>query len=418
MKHYGPMHKKKIPAAVIALVLLGFTYSFSPGNAFFELYAPIAAQTKDPVIKLDAVVSTAAGNLYEPEAIVVAERGDKCVFIASKSKGLLPFPPTIAWMVKRDPVSGGWSRPVRLLSDGLCTSIAFANADKWLVASVDYFSLAALQNIFLLFTNPDALGDLHGFTHRLEIIDTRTKEKLMSFSPEDFGLEKNEILKHARVSPDARWLSLYTHSYAEQRGIYLYNFATGKTYHLALEDDKHPTWTPDGSKILFHHQRGGNAHTDENLDLEEARIGYYDLKFQGDDVVWKRILMDTMGGPGVYHKHPSVYAGTDLVFFHKKIRKIENGVEVLSKSMLHVRRVGVNTPIYKITDLRTADSIPMGAIKHVASATNLSVRSGLYLVGKEKEKDKHPKPEYKIYYLADKDVQKIASEIARVERNK
>lgn len=379
-------------------------------------FSPAQAQKHDSVINIHAIVETAMAGLYSPEAVVVAESGDKFVFVANESKGFLPIPnpPTTPFLVKRDS-TGAWGKPEKLLDKGLCTGIAFGNSDKWLIASVDYFTLAALKNLIYIISDPNKLGDYRGYKHRILIIDAQTRKEIMNLSSDDFGLKKTEILKHARVSPDGRWLSFYIHAYKEQRGIYLYNFETKKTFHLALEDDKHPTWAPDGTKILFHNQRGGNAHTNEELDVEEARLGYFDLKFDGNTVTWKRILIDPLNAPGIYHKHPTVYSGTDLVFFHKKHREEKNGKIALSSSSLYVRRLGVSTPIYKVTKLHTVDSLSVKTMKHIASAATLQKQSGIFLVGKEEDKSSKKNAEYKIYHLADKDVQKIAAEIARLE---
>lgn len=387
---------------------------------FFYSYESSVAQTKETAIEVNAKVTKVIRHLYAPEAIVPAESGDKIVFIASKGKGLITTPPTDAWIVSKDKVTGIWAKPEKLLDKGICTSIALGNSDSWIIASVDYFKLAALQNLAYIIVDHQKLGDLRGYKHVIEILDVQTREVIMILTSKDFGLPKSEMLKHSRVSPDGKWLSFYTHTYKEQRGIYLYNFTTKKTYHLAVEDDKHPTWTPDGSKILFHHQRGGDAHTDEEVSIEEARLGYYDLKFDGDNVAWQRVLIDPADGPAVYHKHASVYSGTDIVFFHKKHREDKKGKIELSSSSLYARKVEVNSPVYKIKGLYAEDSLEVKIMKHTASAATLKKQSGIFFVGKEEDVKKtlKVKPEYRIYHIENKDVQKIATEITKLESAK
>ncbi len=393
-----------------------FSFLFLLCFSFFD-HSVALAQLKESTIEVKASLTTAMSSLYGPEAIVVAESGDKFVFVASKSKPFLPVPPSTAWLCKRDPATGIWGKPEQLIDKGLCLGIAFGNSDKWIIASQAYFKITGLRNLAYI-ADREKIGNLKGFKHRLEIIDAETRKEVMTFSPADFGLKKNEIIKHARISPDGKWLSFYLHAYKEQVGIYLYNFATKKTFHLALMDDKHPTWSPDGTKIFFHYQKGGDAVSDEKLDLEEARLGYYDLKFYGDSATWKRILIDPADGPAVYHKHPSMYSGADLVFFHKKHREDKNGKIELSSSELYVRRLGISTPVYHITGLNTSDSIEVNTIKHATSAATIKLRSGLFFVGKGKEKSTDKSSEFKIYHLADKDVQNIAAEISKIESAK
>src|SRR6185436_12190317 len=114
--------------------------------------------------------------------------GDKFVFVASKSKGLITTQPTTPWLVRRDSVSGKWGKAEKLFDKGICTSVAFGNSDKWIVASVDYFKLGALQNLAYLITDQEKLGDLRGYKHTLQILDADNRKVLTIYTSANFGL--------------------------------------------------------------------------------------------------------------------------------------------------------------------------------------------------------------------------------------
>ncbi|MFZ3229512.1 MAG: hypothetical protein WA160_04855 [Pseudobdellovibrio sp.] len=309
-----------------------------------------------------------------PEAITLSDDGDKMTFIAKDSTDFQAAPPTTAWIVKKNN-NNLWASPVKLPWGGMITSISFANHDQWLVASISKGTISGYVSILKnIFGDHEKIGDLLGFKHRIQIFNAKNpKELVMSLSPEDFGLVKPEMLKHARVSPNGKWLAFYTHGYEDQRGIYVYNFETKKTIHLGLTNDKHPTWSPDGSKILFHEQDGGNAFGSNSVD-ERSLIGYYDLDVRNNnELVAVRNLMDTNNETFYYFKHPSMYPGTDLVFFHGLQKKD-------GSKKLFVRRIGVDTKIFKISDLLN-EEVEIKGTKHGNSSISAS---GLFFVGRKK----------------------------------
>lgn len=144
-------------------------------------------------------------------------------------------------------------------------------------------------------------------------------KKRGQFDAATFGLPKKTFLEHPRVSPNQKWLTFYVQPGTEvpttsTQGIYVYNFATKKTFYLGNHADKHPTWDSSGERIFFHEQ-GAMGKT------EIARVGYYKLQFDGDTVSVKdRIFFadpnHTLGDMFIYQKHPAYHKGLNLVFFH------------------------------------------------------------------------------------------------------
>lgn len=310
-----------------------------------------------------------------PEAITISDDGKQIAFIAKTTRDFSQAPPTTAWLIKQ--TANQWSTPIVMPWGGKVTSVTFANQDKWLVVSNSHATVSGYGSIIKnLFGDREKIGDLSGFEHRIEIYDTLTpKNLIMSFTPQDMGLKKPEMLKHARVSADGKWMTFYTHGIDDQRGVYVYNFETKRTQHLGLFDDKHPTWTPDGTKILFHQQQGGNASVDYGGE-EKSLLGYYDLKADAHgNLTFTRQLMDSQRNLFHYHKHPSVYPGTDLVFFHGVL-------EPLGSKKLFVRKLGVDTKIFKISDIMIKD-LELKGTKHANSSL---AANGLFFVAREKGK--------------------------------
>lgn len=310
-----------------------------------------------------------------PEAITISDDGKQIAFIAKTQREFSQAPPTTSWLIKK--TANQWSAPAILPWGGKVTSVTFANQDRWLVASNSRGTVSGYGTILKnLFGDREKIGDLFGFDHRIEIYDAANPKKLLkAFTPQEMGLKKPEMLKHARVSPDGKWMTFYAHGHEDQRGIYVYNFATKRSHHLGLTDDKHPTWTPDGTKILFHQQEGGNAFVDYGGE-EKSLLGYYDLKADANDnLTATRFLMDSKRNQFHYHKHPSVYPGTDLVFFHGVL-------EPGSSKKLLVRKLGVDTKIFKISDIMI-DDLELKGTKHANSSL---AANGLFFIAREKGK--------------------------------
>ncbi len=348
----------KNTVALACLVLSSFSHAVE-----------VVSFTKNLDSKLVAKQSIA------PEAITISDDGKQIAFIAKTERDFSQAPPTTSWILKKNEKQ--WSAPVMLPWGGKVTSVTFANQDRWLVVSNSHPTVSGYVTILKnLVGDHEQIGNLFNFNHLIEIYDATNPKKLIKvFTPQDMGLKKPEMLKHARVSPDGKWMTFYTHGHDDQRGIYVYNFATKRSQHLGLSDDKHPTWTPDGTKILFHLQEGGNASVDYGGE-EKSVLGYYDLKVDAnDDLAATRFLMDSTRNQFHYHKHPSVYPGTDLVFFHGVL-------EAGSSKKLLVRRLGVDTKIFKISDIMINDLELKGA-KHANSSL---AANGLFFVAREKGK--------------------------------
>lgn len=136
----------------------------------------------------------------------------------------------------------------------------------------------------------------------------------------DAGFSPNELLQHAQLSPDGRWMTFYTRVHTREQGVYLYDFDTGRLVRLSDQHDKHPTFGAEGRRIYFHHQYGGKRHRFDFFasGTERAILGYFELTFDADGDLqdFERVLMDDPNGPYCYHKHPAPLPGTDLLFFH------------------------------------------------------------------------------------------------------
>jgi hypothetical protein len=323
-------------------------------------------------IKTEVTARPVIQKALAPEAITISDDGNQITFIAKSLNELSSAPPTSAWRTHK--TADGWSEPQQIPLKGMVTSIAFGHQDQWIVVTSSRGTVTGYKKILSnLFSDREKIGDLEGFDHRIEILDSKdTSKVLYTLTAKDLGLQKSEMLKHARISPNGKWLTFYTHGFEEQRGVHVYNFETRKAASLGPYDDKHPTWTPDGTKILFHQQTGGNSFTKPGEE-ERSLIGYYEMDFSGSDVKSTRVMMDTEVKGFAYQKHPSVYPGTDLLFFH--------GADSLdSAKRLHIRRLKPNSKIYKLSDLMT-DDVEIKSSKHANSSIN---PTGIYFVGKKK----------------------------------
>lgn len=317
--------------------------------------------------KKDLAAEIVVSRAIAPEAITLSDDGNQMTFIAKQLRDFSSAPPTTAFITRK--VNGKWSEPEELQWHGMVTSISFANNDKWLVVSNSHGTLKGYLTILKnLFGDREQIGNLENFRHRIEIYDaTRPKKLLFSMDSAMFGLNKPEMLKHARISPNGKLLAFYTHGYTEQNGIYVYDFESKQTRYLGKSDDKHPTFTQDSSKILFHSQVGGNSSTNYG-GQEQSLIGYYEVSSG------KRIMLDSKPEGFVYHKHPSHYPGTELLFFH-------GSEDAESPKKLYVRRLEVDSQIYKISDMMFGN-IELKGMKHGNSSTN---PTGLYFVGRPKD---------------------------------
>jgi len=163
--------------------------------------------------------------------------------------------------------------------------------------------------------------------------------------PEDLKLAPSELLQHPRISPDGNWLTFYTRMNKKYQGIYLWNMKTSQQIRVSSNFDKHPTWSPDGKRIYFHHQIGGGRH---RFDLfadqaEHAVLGFIELEFDasGKLASWQRHLLDDVDDRFIYHKHPTEVYGTNLLFFHGQLKPE-------GKKKLMVRRAEPGSQVYVV----------------------------------------------------------------------
>lgn len=324
-------------------------------------------------IKISTHAKLIYDHLREPEAIVVSADGTMMTFKAKGNKFEKGDSHTaFIGMLNED---GQWTEPQKFKPSLLFKFFAYSGLSpdgKILVSSVDTWRLFGLTKTFLTAFSKEGI-DVKGYAHHIKLYDIESKKLILSLGPKELKIKKGDRMEHVRMSPDGKWLTYYLHDIPEQRGIYLYNIKTKENIHFALNDDKHPTWTPDGKKILFHVQKGGNAA--EESAVEMASLGYYELKFDGDKVTHTRYLFD---GPFEkdqfrYHKHPALYPGTNLLFFHGK--KKPDGA-----SKLFVRELKVKSKIFEL-ELVGEEGKEFKTMKHPATS---EADTGLYFIGKYK----------------------------------
>jgi len=178
----------------------------------------------------------------------------------------------------------------------------------------------------------------------------------------DWDMKPTELLQHARLSPDGRWLTFYTRVHPRNQGCYLLDLKTNEHFRLSDQHDKHPTWDPNGRRIWFHHASGGKRHRFDFFasGVERAVIGYFDLTFENGQLIeWKRHLMDELDDRFIYHKHPTIVAGTDLLFFHGDLKPD-------GKKKLMVRKAGPGSEVFVVKP--TCEGKKLKAAKHPCSS--------------------------------------------------
>jgi hypothetical protein len=216
-------------------------------------------------------------------------------------------------------------------------------------------------------------------------------KRILNLKARTLGHKKNtEFIKHPRLSPNGKWLTYYIMGMHEQKGAFLLNMNTKEVHRLSSLYDKHPTWSDDGSKILFHY-----TPDHKDTEAEKGLLGYFDMTFKnGEFKSAERIMLDDPSVEGyVYHKHPALYAKTDLLFFHAQSK-------VDGNKKLMVRRLYPNSQIHQVKV--SFEGEKLHKVKHPATAMN---QRGLYFIGKFKGQ------EYKVYSLSDKAVQKLNQKI-------
>lgn len=265
-------------------------------------------------LKLDTGIEIFTHNTTEPSALAVNEDGTRIYWIAKKSKKSLLEPIDIFY--SSTDINNVFPVRIKRGFGDLYTAVApIVDSEDEVVIDHENYTLGAITRTILhrLITGDDTPK---GYRSCIDIRNVKSNKSVKELCAKELGLKK-ELLAHARISPDKNWLTFYLKGEKNPAGIYLFNMNTGVTVLLGEFNDKHPTWTPDGSKIMFHFQRGGN--TKSEAETEEAFIGWYDLELNQDSIVSaKRHLIDdpALIKSYTYQKHPTMISGTNFVLYH------------------------------------------------------------------------------------------------------
>jgi len=323
----------------------------------------------------------------DPEAVVLSPDGSRIGWIDKRwSSGI--WQPVNMWFankvdgefVRPKPVGKPWGIIVPYEKFNLYTGMSFGNNNN-VVASEEGYQIGAISRTsgHSLLSNEDAkpvgYKSCIKIDYKRKRFDKSAKQKELCV--EDFGLEKGDFLQHPRISPNGQFLAIYIKGENENNkpGIYLYDLQEDSSFHAEDFPAKHPTWSPDGDKLLFHYQIGGN--TKDGSSLEKAVIGYYEIDYEADNIVGDRILMDDVNQEDyIYHKHPTVVPNSNLLFFHGQTK-------VDGKKKLFVRQLVEGSKIWQIRMLGTDEDHKMHSSKH--PATSYETKE-LYFIGKEKER--------------------------------
>lgn len=191
-------------------------------------------------------------------------------------------------------------------------------------------------------------------------------------------------LIHPQVSPDGKHVVAYSRTPGHE-GLYLLDAADPKKAprRLTTMDDKHPVFTSDGQKLVFHNQTGGKLQPGQT-EGEKAFIGVLDLT---DPKAPRRKMVDAIGSE-TYHKHPTVIPNTDLVIYHAKDKGAKPHLEV------------VDTVTGERAKLMLEGTSPKGAPlkewKHPAVSDD---GKQLLILGRPKKAETGPKEDYALYAL-------------------
>lgn len=331
------------------------------------------------------------GNMNDIDSVAVSNDGNQICWIGKKTTNKLLYPVNL--YVKDVSESAVISpKKINKFLLNAFTKCAFDEKGNIVSSALKYRPFSIMATVIGSLRTGDYEPKL--FRSSMRIFDKNTFSMLEDLNAVDMGqTSMKAYIKHPRVSPDGRWITYYTMGEQGKKGIYLYNRVTTTVIHLGEFSDKHPTWNSEGDKILFHYQTSNR----KEGGLEKSYLGYFELSFSGEDQVdFKRILIDDIEAKGyVYHKHPALYPGTNLLFFHGQ--KKEDG-----NKKIFVRNLAKNSKIYEV-DMDKAN-VNLKKAKHPAVSR---VDSGLYFLGKEDIK----KSKYKIYKLSPKFIKKIESKV-------
>jgi hypothetical protein len=266
----------------------------------------------------------------DPEALTVSPDGKTLFWIARKSQ-TTKLEAIDAWYSDTTNINETKiNRPFL----NIYTMASYGGEDKMIIDHEYGRFVALMKTLYAKYVQKK--DEPVGYKSCIDILDIKTSKVEKKLCPKDLGLENDELVAHARMSPDHNWITFYIKGTSSPAGIYLYNLNNQKVFFLGEHNDKHPTWTNDGKKILFHFQRGGNVK--DNDTVEQSYIGYYDVELDSEKLISSnRHLLDNPDEKTTYtyQKHPVLIGGTNLVIYHgqekadgsKKlfIRKLKEG---------------------------------------------------------------------------------------------
>lgn len=378
--------KKRALALSLLILSSAALAKMSGGNPTSNTDVELAFNYKK--LKVNTDVTLIDGHLHGVESIAVSTDGQRLCWIGKESRRRWKYPIDI-FMKDTDSSSSTRARKLKRHALNAYSKCTFDNNGNILASELIYRPFAIVSTLISSFIT----GDFEPKKYKsvLTTHDYERNVKTNSFTAIHIGQKSNkEFIKHPRISPDNNWLTYYTMGSFSKKGIYLFNLKTKKSFFLGEHSDKHPIWSPDGSKILFHYQvsdrkKGG---------IEKSYLGYYNISFSNNKVVSAfRVMLDDPNEEGyAYHKHPTIYPGTDLVFFHGQTKPE-------GKKKLFVRRLEQNSQIYRVK--MKVDGIKIKKAKH--PSTSLVSDSGLYFVGKRDIKGE----EYKIYRVESNSIQNL-----------